>query len=447
VTILRAARRHAPTEYDDDEWTAGEPRPLDGPRGGRARRRMRRAVLAVLVVVTILLTATTAWVVRSAQDRSSDHAGDVRAELTTLRAALDAGAGEDMQAQFPEGFFFMHALNGLAWTDLAAGGHADRAVARAEAQRAVDRLASPAGTAPFTASLAPPFGVFHAGWSLLLQAQLAALDPPGSDLQRTVTTNADLLAQAFAANLDAGRSPFLEAYPSRSWPVDSVVAMAALRTADRVAGSDHGALVERWLARTEALMDPATGLLPHVTDPATGRALEGPRATSQSVIQRFWPVVDPAGAPHAYGRFRELFVTSVLGTVGVREYPPGVDGAGDVDSGPLVRGVSASATVVTIGAARANGDLGLATALTQQAQVLRLPPGTRGRYLLGRVPIAEAFLAWARAAPLGPPALQADLIVWWPLLMAVPWVPVLGLWWFVLRRRRRRGRVTTGSPG
>jgi hypothetical protein len=403
-----------------------------------------RLALALLAALTLALAVPTAIVARSARDRDPDRSVAVRAELAALRVDLDGGAGERMQEQFPEGFLFAHALHGLAWTDLAADGRADPDQARAEAERALRHVTSPAGTAPFSASLVPRFGVFHAAWVLLLQARLAALEPAGSGLHRQVRRDADVLAAAFTDVLDAGRSPFLEAYPGQSWPVDSVVAMAALRTADRAVGTDHSALVRRWVARATELVDPGTGLLPHVTEPGTGRALEGARGTSQSIIQRFWPVVDPDGSGRSYARFKELFVTSIAGFVGVREYPPGVDGAGDVDSGPLVLGLSASSTAVTIGAARAHGDLGLAAALTQESDLFGLPFGTgERRYLLGQLPVADAFLAWARATPVGPtPESGPGETVWWPLLIALPWVPVLAGWWIVIAARRIRRRAT-----
>jgi hypothetical protein len=96
------------------------------------------------------------------------------------------------------------------------------------------------------------------------------------------------------------------------------------------------------------------------------------------MIQRFWPLVDPAGAPASYARFRELFVTTQYGVVGVREFPPGVGGRGDVDSGPLVAGLSASATTVAIGAATVNGDRALAATLVHKAARVIIRPRQAG---------------------------------------------------------------------
>src|SRR5262249_40809243 len=150
-------------------------------------------------------------------------------------------------------------------------------------------------------------------------------------------------------------TPFLSAYPGQSWPVDNVVAIAALRLHDTLLPPRFDALIARWLDAARARLDPATGLLPHRVDPATGEPLEGARGSSQSIIARFLPEIDLAWGRAQYALFRERFVTTVAGLPGVREYPHDAPGQGDVDSGPLIAGVSLSATVVTLGAALAGG--------------------------------------------------------------------------------------------
>nr|MDT0666175.1 hypothetical protein [Micromonospora sp. DSM 115978] len=184
-------------------------------------------------------------------------------------------------------------------------------------------LRTPAGTGPFDRSLDPAYGIFYAGWTLLLDACAAAVDPDreraAGDRERVAAAAAEI-AGALTEALDAGPSPYLEAYPGQAWPVDTVVALAALATSEPVTGDDYAPLRRRWVAATAADLDPLTGLLPHRVDPSTGTVLDASRGTSQSIIQRFWPLVDPAGAPDAYRRYRKHFVTRELGVVAVREY-------------------------------------------------------------------------------------------------------------------------------
>jgi hypothetical protein len=270
------------------------------------------------------------------------------------------------------------------------------------------------------------------------------VDRDPADVRRFADDTADL-----AAAFDASSSPYLMAYPGAAWPVDSTVAMASLRLHDRLYPARFTATVDRWVGQVRGRLDPATGLLPHRVDPGTGDPIESARGSSQSLIHRFLVEVDPSFAAGQYLRFRDLFVARPFGLgPGVREFPPGVDGTGDVDSGPLLHGVSLSASVVTIGAAQVHGDGSLASALANYGELAGMPvdtPWTR-RYALGLLPIGDAFLAWSKTArpwvapPLRPPAPS----VWWWRLPLLALIGCLGLlpWSSVVVRRARdvRGR-------
>ncbi|MEV8512104.1 hypothetical protein [Dactylosporangium sp. NPDC051484] len=424
---------------------------------------MRRVMRVLRLVLAAVVTVCALGGLARLHSPTLGPGGAAVRQLGFLRAELDGGAGDGAQAMFPEGYFFLHALYGLAWVDV--GRHrTDRAEALREARWALSKLDAPQGTAPFSAGLTPRYGVFYAGWTNWLRGGIlslrdaAARDP--AEVERFERDSRDL-----AAAFDASATPFLQAYPEQSWPVDSTVAIASLRLHDALLPARYGDTVRRWLDGARERLDPATGLLPHVTDPRTGTPLEGARATSQSVIQRFLADVDPVFARQQYLRFRELFVVRPLGIgPAVREYPLGTDGPGDVDSGPLPLGVSLSATVVTIGAARVEGDDALAAALSSYGELAGVPldtPHTK-RYALGLLPIGDAFLVWARtaepwvAAPPGrPPAVvgplwKAPLTLVLVLLATAPWLPrALRLLrrGGVLRSRLRGRRAERGEEG
>ena len=117
----------------------------------------------------------------------------------------------------------------------------------------------------------------------------------------------------------------------------------------------------------------------------------------------FLAEIDPRYGADQYLRFARTFPIRFVGVLPVmREYPPGVAGSGDVDSGPLVFGASAPASVVGIAAARAAGDAVTAEALRASTEAVGGAVEWRGRrrYGLGRLPVGDAFLAWASTVPL-----------------------------------------------
>ncbi|MFC9970314.1 hypothetical protein ACFVH6_05360 [Spirillospora sp. NPDC127200] len=416
--------------------------------------------LCRLAAAMVSLCALVGAVRLVAPATATDAAGappGVERQLAFLRAALDGGAGERAQQQFPEGYFFLSALYGLSRVELGMrASPSERAVALREARWALRRLDSPAGLAPFSSELTPRYGVFHRGWSNWLRGGVLSLQPAGhrdpDELRRFAADSAEL-----GAAFDRSPSPFLEAYPGQSWPVDSTVAMASLRLHDTLRPSRFGATVDRWSRDVRGRLDPRTGLLPHRTAPGSGTPIEVARGTSQSIIHRFLPDIDPAFAREQYLRFRDRYVVRPLGIgPAVREYPAGMDGPADVDSGPLPLGVSLSASAVTLGAAQTNGDASLASALANYGELAGVPlstPWTK-RYALGLLPIGDAFLAWSKTArpwiartPDPPPG---RISPWWrlPLLSILaglgvaPWASVR-----VVRiiARRRRGANGDGA--
>ncbi|MGX1811277.1 hypothetical protein ACWIGI_36615 [Nocardia sp. NPDC055321] len=356
-----------------------------------------------------------------------EQPGGAWRQLAFVRGAIEEGADLAAQGQFPEGYYFANALYGLAWVQVGLADPRVRDEALREARWALGRVESERGREVFSPGLRPAYGIFWAGWTNWLRGGILALGGTGdaAEVERFATGTAEIAA-AFAAS----DTPFLQAYPGQAWPVDSTVAIAALRLHDTLFTPRFGTEVARWLSAARDRLDPATGLLPHRVSAADGTPLQGARATSQAVIQRFLPEIDAATAAEQYPRYRDAFLAFPGGFgPALREYPHGVSGSGDVDSGPLVAGVSLSATVVAQGAARVNGDESLATALGSAGELLGLPltlPSSK-RYAFGLVPIGDAFVVWSATARTitaeAQPARAEGLPWWWRL----PWLTVLGL--------------------
>ncbi|WP_433162561.1 hypothetical protein [Kribbella sp. CA-247076] len=387
---------------------------------------LRKLLIGVAVIATLVAGVGTARLVLP-----TDPTPGVVKQLTYLRAEIEAGADHAAQQQFPEGYFFLNALYGLTWVQVGLADPSRAVDATREARWALDRLKSPDGTAVFDASLRPKYGVFHAGWTNWLRAGLIALKQSDAAEIDEFTSASVELATAFRT----ARTPYLQAYPGQAWPVDSTVAIASLSAYDELVAPRFGATTARWVAAVKTKLDPGTGLMPHQATPET----TGARGSSQSIIQRFLVEIDPAFARAQYETFRDRFVTRL----GVREYPKGVGGPGDVDSGPLILGLSLSATVVTLGAAVVQHDP-LAGRLARQGELLGLPLTglTTKRYAFGLMPIGDAFLAWSRSARPLVAAEQPELeggSGWWRVpWLVVLWLPALLLWSLVRFRRSRR---------
>ena len=395
---------------------------------------LRKLVIGVAVIATLVAGVGTARLVLP----WTDPARGVVKQLAFLRAELEGGADLAAQKQFPEGYFFLNVLYGLSWVQVGIDDPARSADATVQVRWALDRIASTDGTAPFDESLQPQYGVFYAGWTNWLRGGLIALGQSDAADRDTFTSESVEIATAFRT----AKTPFLAAYPGQAWPVDSVVAIASLRLYDALVAPRFGQIARNWVTTAKTRLDPATGLLPHQVVPQ----VSGARGSSQAMIQRFLIDIDPAFARTQYEIFKDKFVTGL----GVREYPKGTAGPGDVDSGPLVFGRSLSATVVAVGAARVHHDP-LADQLAREGELVGLPfSGLKTkRYLFGAVPIGDAFLAWSTSArPMvateqesrDQPEFDGES-GWWRLpWLVLLWLPALILWGALRLRHRGRRR-------
>lgn len=370
-------------------------------------------VLAALLVVSSLLATSAFGFFRAMTPRVTDPAL-TRAQAGHLDAEIRAGAGAHMQQLFPEGEFFLIALTGLAaarTTQQVGPEHSQSSIVT----EALRRLDEPRVTARFGAIPELEHGTFYRGWRLMLLVEQARYAPgPHPGLQ----TEADAVAAALAASPTGVPA----SYPGQFWPCDAVVAMSAVVQARELAGRENPELAA-WRAKVDALRDPATGLLPHQVK-ADGRAVFGPQGSSQSIIQAFWPAVD-AQAGDDWQAFRTHFVGTRFGLVGVCEHVGCADGPDNIDSGPLVAGVSLSASAVGFAAARANGDLPLADVLSREAEFFGLRAPFGDAYLFGAVPVGDAFLAWARSGEPAPAQPHGGVRYDAPLLYVLAALPAL----------------------
>ncbi len=414
------------------------------------RRGVVRAGVTALATVFAVLFAALAGLGAVGLYRAialPDNDDVAAAQIRFLRGAVAGGAGDRMAALFPEGAEFTSLITALADLGIARRGGIDTEGALASAREALALLDDPA-TADRFGVHDPPGGVFLLGWALQVSVARAELTGAASD-RAEAATRAASLERALDAGTRSGRA-FLASYPNQAWPVDTVGAVAALQRLQVLQPSAARAdLLTRWRALALRSLDPRHGMLPHRVSATGGASIEGPRATSSSLMVLFWQDAFADRSAAVWQRYAAAFLVRRAGLLGVREHPSGTigSGLGDVDSGPLVAGVSLSASAITLGAARRYGDNRVAGALQREAEVFGVPvqgfwPSAGRRYAAGALPVGDAFLAWARAQESSVEAGTATsprTWIWcWPLAQTV-----IGavLAWFALRRIGRYRKV------
>jgi hypothetical protein len=139
-------------------------------------------------------------------------------------------------------------------------------------------------------------------------------------------------------------SPVLsgESYPNECWTFCNSIALAAMRMADALDGSDHSAFVRSWLATArQRLVDPETGLLVSSFTFA-GEPKDGPEGSSIWTAAHFLRTVDRPFAEDQYARAKRELAGDWLGFGYAREWPSSWIGHPDIDSGPIIPFLHAS---------------------------------------------------------------------------------------------------------
>ncbi len=306
-----------------------------------------------------------------------------------------------MQNIFPEGFVFINSLYGLTWVNLIQDLDKNSAIFKegmTEINWAVLQVDSPLAKQIFSKELPLKYGAFYQGWSNLLLANKlkiqAETDRDPYEVQLLVQ-NCNQIVVA----LSNSATPFLESYSQNSWPADMMVAMASVSTHDKIFEAKYQESINAWITKVKQQLDPKTQLIPHSVNSSTGQTIEGARGSSQSLILNFLIDIDEAFAKKQFEIYKTQFQDSRFGLPGIREYPKGTMGGGDIDSGPVIFGIGGAASIVgqrTMGKFKNwNTYQGLRNSI--EGFGAAYTTNSKKKYIFGQLPMADAFIAWSNS--------------------------------------------------
>jgi hypothetical protein len=166
--------------------------------------------------------------------------------------------------------------------------------------------------------------------ALMLAARRLVAEKP--EYKPLLTERVEAIAERFRQSSHL----VLESYPDECWMFDHVVALDAIRMADRLDGSDHTSLIRDWLKMAKKdLTHKETGLLltSFTTDPAP---LDGPEGSTIFMVAHCLQLLDEDFSRDQYMRARKELGATTLGFSYAHEWPVSWKGEADVDSGPIV---------------------------------------------------------------------------------------------------------------
>jgi hypothetical protein len=370
--------------------------------------RRKKLARAVAVVVALFL-AKSLWVAGYAPDGASER-DDVLARREHLLARTLSPSYADDNSLTPGGLYASEwqlvtlSMTALALTNIAFEQPETRAEALNACETLVEQTLAPAmrafevdawGSDPLD-DLGAPDG--HIGYLGHLNLVFGAYRILGGDQRYEAQHRA--VSDAIARRMRASPSWHLETYPGRIYTADNSVGVASLALYDIISGRSHADAIAGWVRYTrERLIDPANGIIVFAVN-HRGEPLGRGRGSAAGYNSIYLPFIDADLAAEQRDRVMEhMLVDMPFGGMGVREYADGIGLGGDVDTGPLLFGVSPSATGFFIAGARHAGDDALATGLLKTAEMAGFSaPCRTGRcYLLAPL-VGDAIVLAARTA-------------------------------------------------
>ncbi|MGC4063283.1 MAG: hypothetical protein QM784_01245 [Polyangiaceae bacterium] len=211
----------------------------------------------------------------------------------------------------------------------------------------------------------------------------------------------DALIAAYERRLLASPTGLIETYPGEAYPTDVAAVAAAIAVHGRATKADHGRVLVHWATQLRKVqIDPKSGLVIQRMGMRNGKPHDAPRGSGTGLAAYFAGFADRASLVLLSDALLS-HRTSFLRFGAIREYANGYDGGGDVDSGPVLFGVSVAATGFALAPARAlrrNGDF---ESLYRTAELFgfRVERDARTRFATGG-PIGNALmLAFLTSGP------------------------------------------------
>jgi hypothetical protein len=240
------------------------------------------------------------------------------------------------------------------------------------------------------ASLGGPHGHAYLSYAALALGMARLLDPA---FPPALAKEHDALISAYERRLLASRTGLIETYPGEAYPTDVAAVAASIAVHGRATGADHSRVLAHWKDRVLALqIEPASGFVIQRMGAFDGRKHDAPRGSGTALAAYFAGFADREVARKLADAVVQHEAT--FGGFGaIHEYADGHWGSGDIDSGPVVLGVSVSATGFALAVARAHAHEDAFVRLYRTTDLFGAPwsDGSRLRFLPGG-PIGNALL-------------------------------------------------------
>ena len=216
-------------------------------------------------------------------------------------------------------------------------------------------------------------------------------------------------SKTLAKELSIAKFHLRDDYPNQCYPCDLLWAVAAIKNVNRLEHNpiEITKLTKSLMSVFNSTIQSKTKLPAFQVNSKTGHIIQDARGSGTSGILQFAAMLDIKTAKEWYGAHEKHFWKNNHWFAGFREFPKGVPGFMDADTGPIVNEFGSVASMFAIGASKSVGRLDHTVPLTVEAVAYLWPtpfgfliPSVAGKLAVDSWSLGDVALLFSMTRPI-----------------------------------------------
>ena len=257
----------------------------------------------------------------------------IKNQISYIDEIMRKGFDNKLQNRFPEGKLFSNAIFSLSIIEFCDANNLVEKEYSNIIDQNIHRILSKDALASFNSSMKPKYGMFYNGWFqyVLKEYQRSELFEL-SRIQNKINSESLIIEKRLLETQQEGPR-ILDSYSGGNWPADNLIGLTTLSDVE---------VQKNWLEQIFTTAEHESGLIHH-----EGSQPLVIRGSSQALITFCLNEMEYNHIEEYNNDFKKIFIDDYCGVQLVKENEDGSDNM-DVDSGPVVFGYGASATIMNI---------------------------------------------------------------------------------------------------
>ncbi len=335
------------------------------------KKTLKRIGIAILVYVFLCLITPFNKILRN---RS------IKNQINYLSNILDRGYDDEMQRRIPEGKLFSNALLALSTIEYCErNGKAHEKHAKV-VDNCIIRIQTKRALGIFNPNIEPKYGMFYNGWSNYVYSSYIKSSLFNYSRIKDNVTEQKRIIESRLKSTQNDSLRILDTYREANWPADNLIGITSL---------SDSTLKKEWIKTIFESAKHPSGLIHH--SGAYDSIIRG----SSSAMITF--CLNKSGYDYInnYNKeFKNKFIDEYLGIQLVQEHEDGSNSM-DADSGPVIFGYGASATIMNIKTqASLKETKSKITWAAMNTIALPINIFKKKYYILKQEPMLDLFMLW-----------------------------------------------------